>query len=125
MNSPLAGLVILDLSQLAQGPFATQILGDLGAEVIKVEPLAGDWMRRFALTNSYLGGESISFLSFNRNKRSIAVNAKYGFAPGSGKRISMRFAFGLVTCGMRHDAERLRAEYASRTGASKPGTRRL
>ncbi|CAN5318453.1 CoA transferase [soil metagenome] len=73
---PLDGLVVVHLSQLAQGPFATQILGDMGAEVVKVEPLKGDWMRRFALSNAYPGGESISFLSFNRNKRSIAVDAK-------------------------------------------------
>ena len=76
MAMPLDGLVVADLSQLAQGPFATQILGDMGADVIKIEPLKGDWMRRFALRNVYPGGESISFLSFNRNKRSIAVDAK-------------------------------------------------
>lgn len=76
MAMPLDGLVVADLSQLAQGPFATQILGDMGADVIKIEPLKGDWMRRFALRNAYPGGESISFLSFNRNKRSIAVDAK-------------------------------------------------
>ena len=39
---PLSGLVVLDFSQLAQGPYATQILGDLGATVIKVEPPKGD-----------------------------------------------------------------------------------
>src|SRR6185503_17414675 len=55
----------------------------------------------------------------------IAANAKYGFALESGKRTSMRRAFGLDTHGIRIDAERLRAEYASITGASKPGTRRL
>ncbi len=76
MNLPLQGIRVLDLSQLAQGPFATQILGDLGADVIKVEPPKGDWMRRFALVNAFPGGESISFLSFNRNKRSIVINAK-------------------------------------------------
>src|ERR1700709_678854 len=48
----------------------------------------------------------------------IAENDRYGLQPGSGKRTSTRLAFGLVVYGMRHDAERLRAEYASRTGAS-------
>src|SRR5258707_782129 len=54
-----------------------------------------------------------------------AEKARYGLAVGSGKRTSMRRAFGLCTNGMRIEAERLRAEYASLTGASKPGTRRL
>src|SRR5690349_5531342 len=55
----------------------------------------------------------------------IAVNARYGLLVGSGKRTSIRRAFGLVTSGMRTAAERLRAEYARLIGASKPGTRRL
>ncbi len=76
MSGPLTGLVVVDLSQLAQGPFATQILGDLGAEIIKVEPPKGDWMRFFALGNLYKAGESGSFLSFNRNKRSINIDLK-------------------------------------------------
>jgi crotonobetainyl-CoA:carnitine CoA-transferase CaiB-like acyl-CoA transferase len=68
--------VILDFTQLVQGPFATQILGDMGADILKVEPIHGDWMRRFSLLNLYKGGESVSFIGFNRNKRSIAVNLK-------------------------------------------------
>ena len=56
---------------------------------------------------------------------SIAVNARYGFAVGSGKRTSTRRAFGLDTYGIRQAAERLRAEYARLIGASKPGTSRL
>src|SRR5713226_3189590 len=56
---------------------------------------------------------------------SIEAKAKYGFAVASGKRTSMRRPFGLEIQGMRMEAERLRAEYASFTGASKPGTRRL
>ncbi len=78
MAGPLEGVVIADFTQLAQGPVATQILGDLGAEIIKIEPPKGDWMRHFSLRELYLAGESVSFLSFNRNKRSIAVDLKAG-----------------------------------------------
>jgi crotonobetainyl-CoA:carnitine CoA-transferase CaiB-like acyl-CoA transferase len=75
-NGPLKGLVVADFSQLAQGPWATQMLGDMGADIIKIEPVKGDWMRHYAYGNLYPEGESISFVSFNRNKRSIALNLK-------------------------------------------------
>src|SRR6476660_7378114 len=76
MSGPLDGVVVLDFTQLLQGPYATQMLGDMGAEILKVEPPGGDWMRKFALGNLYLSGESVSFLAFNRNKRSLCVNLK-------------------------------------------------
>ncbi|WP_127473925.1 CaiB/BaiF CoA transferase family protein [Microbacterium sulfonylureivorans] len=76
MPGPLNGLVVADFSQLAQGPYATQMFGDLGAEIIKIEPPQGDWMRSFALQDCEPGGESISYLSFNRNKRSISLNLR-------------------------------------------------
>ena len=75
-NGPLKGLVVADFSQLAQGPWATQMLGDMGAEIIKIEPPKGDWMRHYAYGNLYPEGESISFVSFNRNKKSIALDMK-------------------------------------------------
>lgn len=76
MTGPLDGVVIADFSQLLQGPFATQAMADLGARVIKIEPLAGDWTRSYAMLNAYPGGESISYLAFNRNKESVAVDLK-------------------------------------------------
>jgi len=76
MAGPLAGIVVADFSQLAQGPFATQILGDLGAEIIKIESPSGDWMRGYSLQNAYSGGLSVSFISYNRNKRSIVLDLK-------------------------------------------------
>lgn len=82
---PLSGLIVADFSQLAQGPWATQMLGDMGADIIKIEPVTGDWMRHYAYGNLYPNGESISFLSFNRNKRSIALNLK----DAEGKRIAI------------------------------------
>ena len=76
MSGPLAGVVVLDFTQLLQGPYATQMLGDMGAEILKIEPPVGDWMRKFALGNLYLAGESVSFLAFNRNKRSVCIDLK-------------------------------------------------
>ena len=73
---PLKDMIVADFSQLAQGPWATQMLGDMGADIIKIEPETGDWMRHYSYGNLYPDGESISFLSFNRNKRSIALNLK-------------------------------------------------
>jgi crotonobetainyl-CoA:carnitine CoA-transferase CaiB-like acyl-CoA transferase len=52
------------------------MLGDMGADIIKIEPPKGDWMRNYAYGNLYPQGESISFLSFNRNKRSIVLDLK-------------------------------------------------
>ncbi len=75
-NGPLKGLVVADFSQLAQGPWATQQLGDMGADIIKIEPPKGDWMRHYSYGNLYPEGESISFISFNRNKKSIALDLK-------------------------------------------------
>lgn len=86
-KGPLDGLVIADFTQLAQGPWATQMLGDMGAEVIKIEPKKGDWMRHYSYGNLYPSGESISFVSFNRNKRSIALNLKNEKEFGIAKKI--------------------------------------
>ncbi|XP_051466081.1 succinate--hydroxymethylglutarate CoA-transferase isoform X3 [Apus apus] len=72
---PLDGVKILDLTRVLAGPFATMNLGDLGAEVIKVErPGAGDDTRAWG--PPFAGTESVYFLSVNRNKKSIAVNMK-------------------------------------------------
>ncbi|XP_035174661.1 succinate--hydroxymethylglutarate CoA-transferase isoform X7 [Oxyura jamaicensis] len=72
---PLDGVRILDLTRVLAGPFATMNLGDLGAEVIKVEkPGAGDDTRAWG--PPFVGTESVYFLSVNRNKKSIAINMK-------------------------------------------------
>jgi crotonobetainyl-CoA:carnitine CoA-transferase CaiB-like acyl-CoA transferase len=70
---PLAGLVVLDLSRVLAGPYATQLLGDLGATVWKVErPGAGDETRAWG--PPFVGGTSAYYLSVNRNKRSAALD---------------------------------------------------
>jgi crotonobetainyl-CoA:carnitine CoA-transferase CaiB-like acyl-CoA transferase len=76
LSGALEGLRIADFSQLVQGPNATQMLADMGADVIKIEPLHGDWQRNWSLKDAYINGESVSFLTFNRGKRSIALNLK-------------------------------------------------
>lgn len=76
MTGALSGIKIADFTQLYQGPLATQILSDMGAEVIKIEPSKGDFFRNWALGDKYIEGESISFMSVNRNKRSIVLDLK-------------------------------------------------
>src|SRR6185312_14493417 len=71
---PLAGLVVLDLSRVLAGPYCTMILGDLGADVIKVEHPAGDDTRRWG--PPFAGGESAYYLAVNRNKRSVVADLK-------------------------------------------------
>lgn len=74
-GAPLAGVRILDLCRVVSGPFATMQLGDLGADVVKIEePRRGDESRTYG--PPFLGGESAYFLSINRNKRSCAVDLK-------------------------------------------------
>jgi crotonobetainyl-CoA:carnitine CoA-transferase CaiB-like acyl-CoA transferase len=76
MSGPLSHIRVLDFTALVQGPMATQILGDLGADVIKFERPGGEWMRSWGILNGRSHGEMDSFLAFNRNKRSIAVDLK-------------------------------------------------
>jgi crotonobetainyl-CoA:carnitine CoA-transferase CaiB-like acyl-CoA transferase len=73
---PLEGIVVVDLTQNVAGPFCTQILGDMGADVIKIErPGRGDDSRAWA--PPFWGDESTTFMSVNRNKRSVALNLKH------------------------------------------------
>lgn len=74
MTSPLRHLVVLDLSQYLAGPFGTQILGDLGARIVKVEPPVGDLSRD--VPPSFVGESSSYFLGVNRNKRSVVIDLK-------------------------------------------------
>jgi crotonobetainyl-CoA:carnitine CoA-transferase CaiB-like acyl-CoA transferase len=72
---PLDDVLVLDLSRVLSGPFASMLLGDFGARIVKLEnPDGGDDTRRFG--PPFLNGESTYFLSINRNKESIAVDLK-------------------------------------------------
>ena len=78
MKQALAGLKVIDFSQLLQGPYATQMLGDLGADVIKIERFgSGDIYRGMTFFNKWIAeDESPCFMAWNRNKRSIAIDMK-------------------------------------------------
>jgi len=74
----LTGYRVIDCTIAMAGPFAAQRLGDLGADVIKVEPTGGEW-QRFASAGGANGNRiNVSFLSLNRNKRSLAIDLKSG-----------------------------------------------
>lgn len=74
---PLAGLIVLDLSQFLSGPYCSLRLSDLGARVIKVErPDQGDLSRQLYLSDTEIGGDSTIFHAINRGKESIALDLK-------------------------------------------------
>jgi crotonobetainyl-CoA:carnitine CoA-transferase CaiB-like acyl-CoA transferase len=74
---PLEGIRVLDLTLAMAGPLATQRLGDMGAEIIKIEgPNRPDFTRNAPMLDVSLGGETIPYLSLNRNKKSLALDLK-------------------------------------------------
>lgn len=82
----LEGYRVLDCSIAMAGPFAAQRLGDLGADVVKVEPVTGEWQRHAAAGGAQGNQINVSFLSLNRNKRSLAVDLK----ADAGKQVLLR-----------------------------------
>ena len=74
-TGPLAGIQVLDLTSVLFGPYAAQMLGDWGADVIKVEPLTGDtWRYSGQFRNRGMSGQ---FMAVNRSKRSLALDLKH------------------------------------------------
>jgi formyl-CoA transferase len=73
---PLAGVRVLDVSQVMAGPFCSMLLGDMGADVIKIEPVEGGDQTRRAMGFKLKGSDSLGFINMNRNKRSLALNLK-------------------------------------------------
>lgn len=83
----LSGLTVLDFSQGVAGPHATLLLALQGANVIKIEPLEGDWGRRLG---NISGDQCAHSVAFNRGKRSVALNLKNPLALEAAKRIATR-----------------------------------
>jgi len=71
---PLTGLRVLDLTQFLSGPYITQVFGDLGADIIKLEGPQGDLARE--IPPHFVGRDSVYYISTNRNKRSICIDLK-------------------------------------------------
>jgi crotonobetainyl-CoA:carnitine CoA-transferase CaiB-like acyl-CoA transferase len=76
-NGILSGYRVLDCSIAMAGPFAAQRLGDLGADVVKIEPVTGEWQRHVSAGGARGNKINVSFLSLNRNKRSLAIDLKH------------------------------------------------
>ena len=126
----LAHIKVLDITTFLSGPYATQVLGDLGADVIKIEQITGDDTRR--LPPNFIAGDSAYFHSINRNKKSVAVNLR----DREGQELVRRLAGkcdvlienmrpgGLAKSGLGYDvlsAEHPRLIYASISGFGQDG----
>lgn len=109
-KGPLTGIRVLDLSHAMSGPFATQKLADMGADVIKIESPKGDFSRWQSIANAFVGEFTTGFLSLNRNKKSIVIDLKsdegrnlfyqmvagadvvlQNFRPGAAERLSIHY----------------------------------
>jgi crotonobetainyl-CoA:carnitine CoA-transferase CaiB-like acyl-CoA transferase len=85
---PLEGVRVLDISQVMAGPYACMLLGDLGADVIKIEPPGTGDQTRGSMGFKMKGADSLGFLNMNRNKRSVTLNLK----SQAGKDLLLRLA---------------------------------
>src|SRR5258708_7861225 len=87
-DGPLIGFRVLDLTAVISGPFCTQLLGDLGADVIKIEPPEGD--SRPHNVGPQRGGHTAPYRNLNRNKRSIVIDIKKAHGRDLLRRLAVR-----------------------------------
>lgn len=132
--APLAGLLVADFSRVLAGPYATMLLADLGAEVIKVESPQGDDTRGWV--PPVRDGIATYYLAVNRNKRSIALDLKNTDDLAAARELSARADImiqnfkpgGLTRFGLDHDSVRARNEsviYCSISGFGATGGAKL
>lgn len=128
----LDGTRVVSFNHFLMGPAAAQILADLGADVVAVEPVEGAFQRRWAAANFFVGGQSATFLCANRNKRSLAVDLKAPAGRAIVEKLVARadvvtenFRPGVMErLGLGYEAVRLsnpRLVYASATGYGADG----
>lgn len=85
---PLAGVRVLDISQVMAGPYACMLLGDLGADVVKIEPPVTGDQTRGSMGFKMKGADSLGFINMNRNKRSVTLDLK----SAAGKEVLLKLA---------------------------------
>ena len=119
MALALEGLRVLDLSQGISGPACAMQLGDLGAGVVKIEPVAGDWLREIGPFHQP-GGESELYLQLNRNKRGMTLDLGHAQAGEIVERL-VRSADVVVVNMPLEAMKKLRLDYES---LCRAGTRR-
>ncbi|MGY1742080.1 MULTISPECIES: CaiB/BaiF CoA transferase family protein [unclassified Blastococcus] len=138
-GGPLSGLLVADFSRILAGPYATMLLADLGAEVVKVEGPGGDDTRTWAPPVRDVGGQATStyYLGVNRNKRSVALDLRDPDDAAAARELARRADVlvenfkpgGLARFGLDHSsvaATNPRIVYASISGfGSGPGGRAL
>jgi crotonobetainyl-CoA:carnitine CoA-transferase CaiB-like acyl-CoA transferase len=118
MPLALENLTVIDLTQVMAGPFCCQLLGDLGADVIKVEPVGRGDATREATGHRLPHGESAAFLAVNRNKRSIAIDLQTDSGRQAFHRLA-RDADVVVESFRPGVAKRLGVDYASLRAANE------
>ncbi len=106
---PLSGVKVIEFCQVAAGPFCGMLLADMGADVIKVEPLEGDMLRQWPPISN---GFSENFASLNRNKRSVALDLKSPEGRDAARRLILS-ADGVIENNRPGVMERLGLGYAS------------
>lgn len=111
MSAPLEGVKVVEMTSVVLGPYACQMLGDLGAEVIKIEPPTGDSNRNLGPSRNHADMASL-FINCNRNKRSIVLDLKSG--NGRAAALEIMKAADVVVHNFRPAAmERLGLDYAA------------
>ena len=110
---PFEDVRVLDLSHALAGPFASTMLADFGAEVIKIEPPDGEISRGWG--PPFYGGESVYFVNLNRNKKSVALDLKHP----EGRRCSSGCSSTRTSCSRTCGSERVEVSGSTTSGPAR------